>query len=366
MRKTYLRKGQSLDDSGTYQIDINIVEQISQLIIFVEATNGATSNQGVMLPTDIDKIELTDGASVIYSMSGIMSRCLSYHESGKMPPHFYTEAAAGVQKYCFIINFGRFPGDTEYFFDPAKYKNPQLKITTSLTISATAGFATGTGSLDVIANVFSDSVGSSKGFFMAKNIYDFTSVASGDETIDMPIDYPYRMILQRAYETGIALDTDISNIKLTCDNDFYIPVDLEMDHIVRLNKNRLGLHTEHHKLLRTDADAVVTIIPNIEQALANASLDLDIASVDDITVNQVTLQLLSVTVVPAIAKSVTDTDILLAVQGSAPYFSVSLPFGDLVNEANYFESNRYKSIDLKLTQGGAGAACSTVIQQIMK
>lgn len=364
LRDTYLRKGQALSDSGTYIIDLNLTEPISMLELLISATNGATSNQGVRVHDDVDKIELVDGSDVIYSGSGILTRALNYFETGHEPYGLFTEAAAGVQTESFLLNFGRYPGDEEYYLDPKKYRNLQLKITTSLTISATAGFATGTGSLDVIAKVFSENPPAEKGCMMSKDLYDFTSVASGDELITLPTDYDYRMLMVRAFESGTAINTDINNLKLSCNSDAFIPFDLQLIDLLAKNVNWRGNVVQALDLLRTDGDTIATWYPVIKQAAANAFNDFDLASFDVVGVNVLTLQLLTLTATPTIAKSTSDTKVLANIVGQAPYFSVAYPFGDLINPDDFFPAKTFKSMELKLTQGGAGAAVSVMAQQI--
>ena len=364
MRETYIRQGQSLDDSGTYIIDLNLSEPISALVLFLEATNGATSNQGVRVHDDIDKIELVDGAETIVSVSGIELQAFNFYHFGRDVYRSLDEGAAAVQKEAFIIPFGRFIGDPEYHLNPKRFTNPQLKITTSLTVSATAGFATGTLSLDVIALVFAESPPAARGFFMLKNLYSFTTVASGDETVNMPRDYPYRALMVRAYESGTAFETDLTNLKLTCDNDAFIPFNIESGHLVRHNVDWRGKVALEMKLLRTDGDTVSLWLPYIDEAVANALNDLDVASFDAVSVNTAVLQLLSLTATPTIAKSTSDTAVLAKFKGYAPFFTVCYPWGDLIGQPDYFPATKYGSIDLKLTQGGAGAAASVVLQQI--
>jgi len=364
MRETYLRKGQSLSDTGTYIIDINVAEPISAILLYLSATNGSTSNQGVRIHDDIDKIELVDGSDTLVSVSGIELQAFDFYHFGRDVYRCLNEGGGATQREAFIIPFGRFIGDPEYYFDPKRFTNPQLKITTSLTISATAGFATGTLSLSAIAKVFSESPPPAKGFFMLKNLYSFTTAASGDETINMPRDYPYRALMVRAYESGTAFETDLTNLKLSCDNDAFIPFDLTSGDLVRHNVNWRGKLQVEMNLFRTDGDSIAIWLPYIDAAIANAVNDLDIASFDAVSVNTATLQLLTLTTSPSIAKSSTDTSVLAKFVGYAPFFTVCYPWGDLIGQPDYFPASKYGNIDLKLTQGGAGAAASVVLQQV--
>ena len=364
MRETYLRKGQGLSDSGTYIIDINVAEPISAIILYLSATNGATSNQGVRIHDDIDKIELVDGSDTLVSVSGIELQALDFYHFGKDVYRYVDESGAAVQHEAFIIPFGRFIGDPEYYFDPKRFTNPQLKITTSLTIDAAAGFATGTLSLSAIAKVFSEVPPAAKGFFMLKNLYSFTTVASGDETVNMPRDYPYRAIMVRAFESGTAFETDLTNLKLSCDNDAFIPFDLSSGDLVRHNVDWRGKINLELKSFRTDSDVISLWLPYIDVALATSLVDFDVATIEAASVNNITLQLIELTTSPSVAKATADSAQLIKAVGYAPFFTVCYPFGDLIGQPDYFPSTKYGNIDLKLTQGGAGAAASVVLQQV--
>lgn len=364
LRKEYLEKARTLSDSETVVIDVDILDAISAITVIYEANNGATSNQGVYLHDDVDAIDLVDGSMELFSLTGIEALVLNCFERSRYPYALLTEAAAAAQYESFTIHFGRFLGDMEYWLDPADFKNLQLRLAHSLTISATAGFATGTGSVDVIAHLFEQKPPSRKGYMTAKEEYSFTSAASGTEKIDLPTDYPYRMLLQRAFETGIGLNTDVSNIKVNCDGGRFVPVDMDMLDITQLNGDMFGKFEIPYDLLRTDADVVSVHLHDVREFFLNAVNDLDVGSIDAQTIDQLTIQLLSLTAVPAIAKSAVDTQLKLKVGGYAPFGSVLVPITNPNDETTFFPANEYDKVKLELTQGGAGGACQTILQQI--
>jgi hypothetical protein len=365
IRREYLEKGRGISDSQMLPINVDVQDAISAITIIYEANNGATSNQGVYLHDDVDSIDLVDGAREIYSLDGLETLILNCFELGHFPYGLLTEAAAASQYEVFTILFGRFIGDHAYWLDPADFKNLQLKLTHSLTISGTAGFATGTGSIDVIAHLFHDKPASRKGYFTTKEAYKFTSVASGDEKINLPTDYPYRMLIQRAFETAIGINTDITNIKVNCDGGGFVPLNMDMLDIVQLNAEQFGKFEIAYDLLRTDADVVSVHVHDVREFFLNAVNDLDLGSIDARTIDQLTVQLISVTAVPAIAKSAADTQLVLKVGGYAPFGSVLIPITNPQDEDTFFHAPDYDNIKLELTQGAAGATCQTILQQII-
>lgn len=365
-RKAYVRQGVTLADATPLVVDLGLTAPVTALILNIEATNGATSNQGIYLPTDIDTIEVVDGSFTLFRMSGVEAHALAYHLGLGLPFSDKTEAAAGVQVFQVVIPFGRWVGDQEYYLEPGKYNNLQVRITPSLTISATAGFATGTGSVDIIAVVFEDSPGPAKGFMMSKNVYSWTTAASGITRFDLPRDWPYRCLMVKAYEDGTAIGTDISNLEMSCDNGGFVPFNMEVAHMARENIDRFGWVRDSFIAFRTDADAVSPPFGLVRAPSVAGTTDLDVVGTDAITGNSVTLQVLSVTVVPAIAKSATDHNLLFGIDGAAPWFTVSQGFGDLAGVEGYFDPVRYKSVELLATEGGAGGAASAVVQQVAR
>jgi len=364
MRQVYLARDETIQDSQTKIININLTEPISAIHIIYEATDGATSNQGNPLHKDVDAIELVDGSDVLESLSGPQWAALDFYALGHYPPHEIIESGGSVQKEHFIIPFGRFIGDPLLYLDPTRFSNPQLKLTHSLTISATAGFATGTGKITVIADVFAEKPPASAGFLMAKDIYDWTTAASGDETIDLPVDYPYRLLLIRAYESGVSISSSITKVKMSVDEDRFIPFDLYTDDLIYLNEQLFGWATIKQTLFRTDADTPETFIAVPREFIVNCRQDLDLASIDAITADQVTLQVLEFTTTPTIAKSTTDVVIDLITRGVGPHNVLAYAFGDLNDKESWFPAQLYKSIKLKVTQGNAGATASVILQQL--
>jgi len=366
IRKVYLARDETISDSQTKIIDINLRDPISAIHVIYEATNGATSNQGNPLHKDVDKIELVDGSEVLESLSGPQWLALDFYALGHYPPHEIIESGGSVQKEHFIVPFGRYIGDPLLYFDPTRFSNPQLKLTHSLTISSTAGFATGTGKVTVIAEVFEEKPPATAGFLMAKDIYSWTTAASGDETIDLPTDYPYRLLLVRAYESGVAITSSITKVKMSVDEDKFIPFDLYTDDLVYLNEQLFGWAAVKQSLYRTDADTPETFIAVPREFMVNSRKDFDLASIDSITADQVTLQVIKFTATPTVAKETSDVVIDLITRGVGPHNTLAYPFGDLNDKETWFPAPLAKSIKLKVTQGNAGAAASVMLQQLRR
>ena len=363
-RDVYLLKSETLSDSQTKIVNVDITDPISAIIVTYQADNGATSNQQVLLRDNVSKIELVDGSDVLFSASGMETVALDAYCFGKLPPATLTEAAGATQYESFIIPFGRKIGDEELWLDPTRYTNLQLKLTHSLTISATAGFATGTGKATVIAKLFEDKPASYRGHLMTKSIHSWTSAASGDETIDLPVDYPYRLALLRGYEHGVAMSSTFTNVKLSCDTDKFVPLDLTLLDLAHMNEALWGWFEFGQELLETDNDTVRGHLAFIRDYAVSSRTDLDFACADAVAGDQLTLSVTKTTTSPSVAAETSDVALGLVTRGVGPENTLCIPFGTLDAIEEWFPASMYQSIKLKVTQGNAGATCSVVLQQL--
>lgn len=358
------RDRQSLDDSDTFVLDLRGYHGISAIELIIRATNGATSNQGNPIHLDVDTIEVVDGSRQITSLSGVQVRSLNCYELGYYPPVVYNEGAAAVQEETFRVMFGRELYDESYFLNPAMFNNPQLRVVVSLAISATVGFATGTGDITVIVHTWDEMPGGRQGHMEVLEHKAFTSAASGEDRTEVPIDKPIRMLILRAFETGIDLHTDVTRARLIAAGGQRELFDLRTEHWRDLVANRWPRFTIPQLVFRTDADAPQCFLAYPREFQANALQDFDVASIDARTVDQLTLQLLTLSATPTVAKSTTDRSINLVAKGYAPHFALAAPFGKLMVPDSWLDPAGLGKLELVLTQGGAGAAVSVFSQRV--
>ena len=364
MRPQIVRDRAVLGDSDTLDIDLRGFRGISAIDLIFRAANGATSNQGNPIHQDVDSIEVIDGSKVLYSLDGIQTRALNCYETKGYPHVQLDEQAAAVQEEMFTIHFGRYKGDEEYWLDPGMFANPTLRTTVSFNISATAGFATGTGTITVIVWTWDQAPASRAGMFLTKEYKSFTSAASGEDRTNLPADLPYRNIMLRAFETGIAIETDITQLKLTMDSDNDIVHDMRTAQLRQLNAQQFGAFNVAQTVFATDADVIDTLLGQVEGVSVQSILDLNVAGIDGIAVNNITLAVLSVTVAPAIAKETADIQTLVDARGFMPHHSLIIPFGDMDRPETWLQMGDAQRFEAILTQGGAGAAVSLFGQQV--
>ena len=363
-RDYYMKREATVNDSDTVIIDLGIKDPISYITVEYQATNGATSCLDHELHDDISAIELVDGSDVIASLDMKQWRALNYYENKRLPHALLNEEGGGAQEERCNLQFGRYKDDLEFYLDPNNYRNLQLRLTHSLTISATEGFATGTGAVTVIARVIEEGAGGYKGYLMAKEIYNFTSVASGDEVIDMPRDYPYRMLMVSGLVTLKRPEEIISRIKLSCDADHHIEFDDYVEDIYDMNEQRFGLAHQQKDVFTTDDGTCLFDLYNTRNAHIYSQEDDHIATIEDITAERVSLGLYNMTT-PATPSLQTVAKICsIDIDGLCPSSFICFPFGNMGEEVAWFEAGLYGDIKLKLTQAAAGAACEVVLQQL--
>ena len=351
-------------DAGLLQDRINVNAPISAIDVIIEATNGGTSNQGQELHDDVDRIEILDGSDRVFSLSMLQGLSQHAYEIGRYPNHVLSEAASAVQQQGFRIMFGRWLGDPEYWLDPGQFSNLQYRLTGDLTISATVGFATATRRATLIAHILPDAPGGRAGMFSTKEIFQFTTGASGETRIDIPDDFPLRALGFRAEESGEFFHTDVDRMKLTQSKDRFVHFDMRGENFRDFLEQWRGQHEISTTLFRTDGDTPTLFIPYIRGLSIHSLLDLNVAAIDALNEDVPTLAVISLAATPTIGKEADDTSLLINVRGVMPHFGGVYPFGDQREPGEWLSMEDVKNLELVITNGGAGAAASAWVQQV--
>ena len=364
-RDVYLINAQTLKDSDTVTLDITKGLKILFLVIQYEATNGATSNTLRRINSMISKLSVVEASSVLHALSMREEQAKNFFDYKRMPYQLLTDAAGGTVRERAVIDFRRMPGDKNFYLDTSRYTNPQIQLTHALTISATAGFATGTGKLTVIARVIDSGAAANSGFVMAKELDSFASAASGDNTTDLPLDFPISHLLVQNPVNAKTPDNSLSNFKLTADTDAYIPINETYLDLLRDNADEYGPAEQSVELLSggqpwTDesdiyfqSDALVSLSgPDIG------------AFVTAIAGNENKLA------IPAYYPTGAAANTLLTagaasykVRGFAPHSTVIYRFGNGMDPEDLFSPTGVGKFQLKLTNAATGATPKVVVVQ---
>ncbi len=363
-RSVYIENQKTLSNSGTQVIELAVVDPISEIHIKFAATNGSTSNKNNPIAKNISKIEIVDGSNVIYSLNGFMAQAMSYYQRAKTPSMVRAGGPDAVQEDHFIIRFGRWLWDKDFALVPSKFRNLQLKITWALDIAVTT-WATGTGKLTIIAKIMEDMASDPNMFMMAKSHYSWTTAASGEERIALPSDHPYALLLFRAWETDVALDTTITNLKLSLDQDKDIPFDLSAADFLRSMENEFGLIDIKQSVfagtevnIQTWLGSSVNINITSESAPAGAGVTNTYPTVYGVGSGHVNTVLTD-------SAGTDDVDSILQMicRGQALNHCFAHKFGEIKDPDSYLQAPDYGDIKMILTQGNAGAAGNLALLQ---
>lgn len=361
-RESYIEDALTLDNSGTKIIDIKINDPISVLWMRLKASNNSTGpNANSPITRCISSIELVDGSDVLYSLSGHQANANAAFDLRRMPNNTYQEEGTLTQSAKIPLIFGRYIGDPEYYLDPRKFSNPQLKITWDLAkVNAIGanGYESGSGELTVMAKIMEDAP-DPKGFLMSKELYSWETAASGDERIDLPNDYPYRRLMLRSYEAGTSLTSAITDMKLSVDNDKYVPFDFHAKDLARQMPDWFGYFTQYMKgygdngdvrQLWLDRDLRIQLTPQYD------GWNLGVLTAYK---GQYTIYMRDET-----GAAVTGKPWKCECKGSCPESALAYPFGDPMNPDDWFQAPEYGGVRLYVTQGNAGGNASVFLQQL--
>ena len=353
-REHLLVNARTMADSETYTKDLPGNSKIMELRIRITATNGATSNTLAKHNAKVTKIEVVDGSDVLHSLSGQEEQANNFYRHGSLPFQQLNSKAAGVVIEEFIVSFGRFRGDREFYLDTSRWKNAQLRITHAFTVSATAGIATGTGVLTVIAKLIEDGAPPYKGFIMSKDLKSWTTLASGVETAVLPRDFPYQSLLVGDLETLIEPDVDLTNLKLIIDSGRWVPFDLSTPIILAENMQRYGRALQRMNYLNDTAVTWLSDCYGRTSAWAGAAGITGVGIVQTVIAEQVVLLMVTAGT----------SNCFINVSGYAPHSFLCLPFGDGMNIDDYLQVQGVSLIELEATQGAAGGAGAVVANQL--
>jgi len=363
-RDVYIEDSLELTDAQTKVIDLDTRSPITALWIEYEARNGTTHNMANPLHRCVSKIELVDGADVLFSMSLAEAQALNFYEKRALPMINLTEEPNDYPREGCWINFGRFLNDAQYYLDPSAFRNLQLRLTHNLaavrTVSATTAYVTGSAKVTIIAKVMEDVIGGALGFMMSKNHYSWTTAASGEERIDLPTDYPYRFLLARSYEAGMGPWENISDLKLSLDQDKYVAFNVEMKNLETMNMNQFGSVVIGGKWWCKDLTDIYFPLYRVDGASICIKGGTDIIGMNYCWTGFASIARANNAGV-AIA---TEAGAFVLINGGTFQSAVVWPFGDPNDPDQYLLASEYGSIRLIASQANAGAAASVCLQQV--
>jgi len=240
-RQSIIQEDLSIVPSGTWIKDLSGEDPISRLTILPIITNPNAWVNSAHPDEAITKIELVDSSQVIFSMDAAAARGLAYVGTGHFPVTSLNYSALQWAMCPIEIYFGRDLWDPEYALDPAWFKNLQLRITHDLDAymaGATVGY------LNVYADVFNKGAVSPKGYLLAQDTWDKTCVSAAKEYIDLPTDFPVRLVMLKNLSDTQAPEYQVDRVKLTVAHDKTIIFNILMERYQQLMQSLLPPYTE--------------------------------------------------------------------------------------------------------------------------
>jgi hypothetical protein len=248
--------------------------------------------------------------------------------------------------------------------DFTRYKNPQVKITSNIAAIRAAGatgFVAASLKATIVAKIM-ENVPRSPYFLSAKELQSFTSAASGEYRIDLPVDLTYRMLMLRAWKQESDIDEIISDIKLTMDSDKFVPVNrkvhqLDAEAFCEYGVGRIkhDIITQHQSAFRLmfNKEPSLLVYPweDASPPIIGVRYAWSSEGKLDLTDNAGTL-------------ITTDQAFTCVEEGHALHATLPIVFGQIYAPDTWLNPRQYNKFEAVLTQATASAAVSLVAEQV--
>jgi len=359
-RLAYIENRKTLGDSGEVTSDILVKDPITALQFELRATNGATSNKANLVAACVDQIDVLDGSDVLVSIDGFEALATAAYRLGHIPYQLISEGPDQVQNLFVPLLFGRKIGDPEYALDPTRFINLQVRVKWNLAnvaaVAATA-FLTNSATLTIMADIL-EGAAAPKGLLTLKEHYSFASAASGVTYVDLPTDRNHRAFYVRSYEAAVGGLSNISNIKVSCDQGKFIPFDMRKTDWVRfLTTQYPPMHYKHY-FFQADGATVYCVLKQDEVvAITCGWPDRNASYVN----NGIGEGVVNVYGNAGVASG--NQHLLALVEGWLPFATAYQPWGDPQDPASWLNAGMFDSIRLELTNSGAGGTGFVVVEQ---
>lgn len=344
-RITEILAGEAANTAGTKTIDLNISDPISQIIVRFKGTNNSNTPtaHGAKM---ITKIEVVDGSDLLFSMSGLEAQAMGFYHHGFLPQSVNEYRVNVLNIQFFTVDFGRFLWDKVLALDPKRFNNLQLKITHN---KAAGGSAPDAGELAVYAQVFTPGSALPTGFLMSKELFAYSLVSSGLETISLPADLPYRKLVIQSIASGNQPHEQFNKLTLSIDNDRVVLLNnLSTSDLIKfsdqgpiINETMIGVGTG------SAVDHFTAI--SFNGAIQVGAVGTALAAI-------VSEQFFG----GAVAVNVDTTEEFQAtLTGYAPHGSIVIPFGDQRQIADWLDTSQIAKLILKIKAGSSIVGSST-------
>ena len=229
-RQTEILAATTITTAGTKNIDINIADPISRLLILIELTNNGYAPTGHPVWAG-KKIDIVDGSEVICSLEGFQAQAAAFYGLGYQDHSEMNYEDNAVIRAAISIPFGRYLYDEELALDPKKFKNLALKVEHDYSLG---GCSPDGAELSIYADVFDQKQIAPIGYLMTKEHYSYLPVAGSAEYIDLPTDHPIRFLMPIAGNNNEEPDVQFETIKVSEDNDKRVVFNMKCMQAIRM------------------------------------------------------------------------------------------------------------------------------------
>jgi hypothetical protein len=360
------RKKSESGQSGTATYDLPEGGFIPWIKVRAYSTPTASTNPALPLVEAITKIEIVDGATVIQSLTGpqVMGRKMFFMGRHLGMTSTDDNGVEGYEDFVLVLG-GTFNGRT-YAPDFSKFNNPQIKI--SWDYSATTSSRGMTCDADTSPAmkftvqpkvVRGTGHGYVHGYVKSSEIYTFTQATSTETPVEIPRGEHLVGVMLHGGYAALDFTEDFEQIKLSFNNDAWVPVHLYEEEIIKTQDDWFG--GEFSVSFWKDAISEKTYDLNMGYVtlcnmLPGTSFSLSFAG----PLARQGVSVMNVWEASNSTAYTTYSQIQFNVRGYCPFGCWYMPMRAVLNgTADTIDTTKYNRIDLKMTSGSSASTSST-------
>ena len=357
------RKKSETGATGTVTYDLPESGVIPEIHLRAFSTPTASTNPALPLEAAITKIEITDGAKVIKSLTGNQAKALScFH---KYKNYDMTDTDDNGVEQCTefsLILGGEFNGKL-WAPDFAKFANPQIKISWDYSLTSDKGASCDADTspamkFTILCKIVRESSKYAPGYLKSTQIKTWTQAASTETPTDLPRGELMAGIMIEAGYVDLDWTEDIEKIELDFNNGEWKPIEMYEEEIVPFQKELFpgGFSISYMKDL-IDAKnfdtrmGYVTSFNGTGIGATNVTLGFESTHMG---INQCSV---FDTATPTAIS--TYEQVYVHAKGQLPFNCAYIPMSALLNgEGSTIDTAKYRQIALKLTSGSSASTSS--------
>lgn len=339
------------------------------------ATNGATSNGGgASAGQRIDSGALTSykiigsGGDIYNFTDGEEPWLYAYGMTKAYPVRNLTQVGAEIQYVDMPAIFGRFQGDTLYVLPAKLFRTLQYKQDVTYTISATVGFATGTGRLDLSVDELVSDIDPRSVKMMKVTEQDQQSTkASGNIDSKLILGNKVKNIWFSEYQATKDESNDIGQVTVKLNNGNTIPFDANWNAAQRYNHAVSKLDTfAFDRVIAQDTTTYATRLPRMHEYAITPETTARVNYRGSASGDTITFAGEVVTTVPAITADTTNRTLGVFAREHALAHSLWIDFDKNLDGSEIIETADLDSLLVRSTQKATGGTLKVVVGEVVE